>query len=86
MYLHYYGPRNENEIRRHGLKGSNHREIHKDLRELGEKELIRITHHRCYELTNAGERKALDILNQSKSTLEDLDLPTTYEFGGPGKN
>jgi hypothetical protein len=86
MYLHYCQPSNENEIRRHGLNGSNHREIHKDLKELGEKGLIGIVHHKLYELTVDGEEMALDILNQSKSTLEDLDLPTTFEFGGQGKN
>lgn len=78
-YLHYHGPSNENEIRRNGLNGGNHREIHNDLLRLYERGFITPTHHRSYELTKDGETIFSTILNEDKSTLELLDLPTMLD-------
>jgi hypothetical protein len=84
VYLHTHGPSTENMIRRHGLKGGNHREIHNDLEQLAKMGVCtKIPLGSGYvDLTKDGEKIALSIFNSKevKLMLEFLDLHTDVQF------
>lgn len=81
------GLRTENEMRRKGLNGSNHRETHPDMKEMFMMGVIcplELSNGKYCDLTKFGKFIESILLNDPKANilLKVLGLPTTYDFEG----